>query len=892
MPNYGRTSNREAQRSWRLGIVVAAGLFLGCFSACQPSAAQSQSRGKEALRSGDYAKARHHFEAALKSGAGQEESQVGLLQTLRETGHYDEARRRGEEFLAGRPGSAAVRLETARSLNARGEYASAEKHLRAAVPLGGPARSDVVRELALLLEGTGRQDEARNLWQQLVDQYRKGSARDSQTLGNVAVAAWRLGWAQDAKDLFMDATTGPDAPLEALSNFGYLFLEKYNATDALGVFRDCLKINKQYAEGLLGVALAKKYESSPEVEDYAKAALEVNSNLVPAMNLLAELRMQEENYDGALKEIRRALEVNPKDLDSLSLEAVYHHFKGDQARFAEVEQKALGINPSYGRFHLAIAENLVTRRKYQEAVDINRKALSLDAKLWPAYANLGINLMRVGDLAEGRKALQQAFDGDPFNVWAFNTLDLLDQMDKFSRFESEHFVFRAAKEDEPTLSRYAPRLAEEAYARLSERYGFKPAGPIQLEIFPDHGSFAVRTLGLPGLGALGVCFGKVIAMDSPRARKAGSFNWGSTLWHEFAHVITLQMTRHNVPRWFSEGVSVYEERRARPGWGDDLTAHFLKAYQEEKHLKVSELNAGMMRPKFPEQIALSYYQASLVCELIEEKFGFAKIREALALFAENHSSEEVFRRALGWDTATLDREYERFLEARIHASAGHLDFSRPKGRDAANQKGLDKEGLAAHLEKNPNDFFANLAMGALLRKEKSNGPAEVYLKKAQKLFPEFVESDNPYQILAEIYLEEKREDEALTQLLGWSRFDENSVWPLVRAAEIYRNRKDWAGAARVLELSVYIDPYDPNVHGMLGEAAVEAGNWPAAVAAYQTLVSLAPSDPAGAHYNLARAWLGYGKKQEAKRETLRALEIAPSYEKAQQLLLKLSGSPP
>ncbi len=844
------------------------------------------------MRSGDYAKAKEHFEAALKSSAGQEESQVGLLQTLRETGQYDEARRRGEEFLAGRPGSAALRLETARSLIARGEYAAAEKHLRAALPVGGATRGDVTRELALLLEDTGRQDEARNLWQQLVDEYRKGGARDSQTLGNAAVAAWRLGWAHDAKDLFIDATTGPAAPPEALSNFGYLFLDKYDATNALGVFRDGLKINKQYPEALLGVALAKKYESSPEVEDYAKAALEVNPNLVPAMNLLAALRMQEENYDAALKEIRRALEVNPKDLESLSLEAVYHHFKGDQARFAEVEQKVLGINPSYGRFYFTVAENLVTRRKYQEAVDLNRKALSLDAKLWPAYASLGINLMRVGDLVEGRKALQQAFDGDPFNIWAFNTLDLLDQMDKFSRFESEHFVFRVAKEDEPTLSRYAPRLAEEAYARLSERYGFKPAGPIQMEIFPDHGGFEVRTVGVPGLGALGVCFGKVIAMDSPRARKTGSFNWGSTLWHEFAHVITLQMTRHNVPRWFSEGVSVYEERRARPGWGDDLTAHFLKAYQEGKALKVSELNSGMMRPKFPEQIAFSYYQASLVCELIEEKFGFTKIREALALFADNLPSEEVFRRALGWDMATLDREYERFLEGRVRARSEPLDFSRLKERDAMNPKGPGKEQLTSLLEKNPNDFFANLALGTLLRKEKSNGPAEVYLKKAQKLFPEFVEPDNPYQILAEIYLEEKREDEALTELLGWSRFDENSAWPLVRAAEIYRNRKDWAGAARVLELSVYINPYDTNIQGMLGEAAVEAGNWPAAVAAYQTLVSLAPSDPAGAHYNLARAWLGYGKKQEAKRETLRALEIAPSYEKAQQLLLKLSGSPP
>jgi hypothetical protein len=116
-------------------------------------------------------------------------------------------------------------------------------------------------------------------------------------------------------------------------------------------------------------------------------------------------------------------------------------------------------------------------------------------------------------------------------------------MEKFARNRSEHFVFSMSKEDVPALTAYAPDLAEEVYSKLTERYGFKPEGPLHIEIFPDHDGFAVRTLGLPGLGgALGVCFGKVIAIDSPRARDQGKFNWGSTLWHEFAHVITLQMT--------------------------------------------------------------------------------------------------------------------------------------------------------------------------------------------------------------------------------------------------------------------------------------------------------------------------------------------------------------
>ena len=64
-----------------------------------------------------------------------------------------------------------------------------------------------------------------------------------------------------------------------------------------------------------------------------------------------------------------------------------------------------------------------------------------------------------------------------------------------------------------------------------------------------HDDFAVRTAGLPGLiGALGVCFGRVVTMDSPHARP-GDFQWEATLWHELTHVITLQMSNSRVPRW-------------------------------------------------------------------------------------------------------------------------------------------------------------------------------------------------------------------------------------------------------------------------------------------------------------------------------------------------------
>ena len=75
----------------------------------------------------------------------------------------------------------------------------------------------------------------------------------------------------------------------------------------------------------------------------------------------------------------------------------------------------------------------------------------------------------------------------------------------------------------------------------------------------------MRNLGLPGLvGALGACFGRVVSMDSPQAKAPGTFSWQATLWHELAHVVTLQMSNQRVPRWLTEGISVYEEGREKP----------------------------------------------------------------------------------------------------------------------------------------------------------------------------------------------------------------------------------------------------------------------------------------------------------------------------------------
>ncbi|MBN1569136.1 MAG: tetratricopeptide repeat protein [Acidobacteria bacterium] len=897
-PNSIPTASKD--RGKLIGLIVGAvSLFtaLGSVPVMKSKNPDHFTQANAALRSGDYAVAAKSFESALKDKTNLEESRAGLLQTLRQTGAYREAVERSEDFLASQNRSPLLHLERGRIAEAMGDYPGAEKHLRQARSLasaGSTAYLDATRVLADLLEETGRRDEARILWDGLIEEFRNKRISGSQNLGNFAAAAWRRGYIEDAKDIFLDATD-PDrgeVSLEMLAGFGYLFLEKYNAQEALGVFRDCLDINRFYPEALIGIALAKRYDNDFEAETYAGSALKVNPNFGPALNILAELAIESEDHEEALKYIRAALDTNPANLEALSMQAVCRYFRGDAAGFAETEKKVLAINPSYGHFYYTMAEAFVSHRRYQEAVDFNRKAVALDPELWAAHASLGMNLTRIGNLQEGRRAIQTAFEGDPYNVWAFNSLKLLDQMDTFVRSRSAHFNFLMSKEDAPVLSSYVSELAEEAYSKLTQRYGFKPAGPIQVEIFPDHGGFAVRILGLPGLGgALGVCFGRVVAMDSPRERKAGDFNWGSTLWHELVHVMTLQMSNHNIPRWYTEGLSVYEENRARPGWGDKLTVSFMKAHKEGRLLKASELNAGITRPKTAEQIMLSYYQAGLVCKWIEEKFGFDKIRKSLLLFAENRPAEEVFRETLGMDTARMDAAFADFLNSQVRQLAAHFNFDQPAAnREEEPGGGNTRAGLEKQLQNNPGDFFANLNMGRLLFSEGARAEAEVYLKKAQQLFPHYVEPGNPYQLLGQMYLDMNRHEDSLAEYLAWSRLDGNSTEPLIKAAEIYGARSEWAPVARNLALSIYIHPYNPDVLKKLGDAAMKSSKWNEAISAFRALSGLNTSDAAGSHFDLARALLASGNKREAKRETLRALEIAPTFMEAQKLLLKLTES--
>ena len=425
------------------------------------------------------------------------------------------------------------------------------------------------------------------------------------------------------------------------------------------------------------------------------------------------------------------------------------------------------------------------------------------------------------------------------------------------------------------LSTYLRDLAEEAYDSLAARYQYKPQTPIRLEVYRSHADFSVRTVGLAGLGALGVSFGTTLAMDSPAARDAGDFNWGSTFWHELAHTFTLGASDHRVPRWLSEGLSVLEERRARKGWGADVTPEFLAAYKAGKLVKVSRMNDGFMRPAYPQQLIFSYYQASLVGELIERDFGQRAIVDMLNAYKTGATTEQVFQRVLKLSPEAFDAKFDAYLKERFGKLMAVIE---PKDvRKDAMPRAPAVDG----------EYTSTLSQGIAALEMKNYDEAIKWLEKAKTLFPEDASAQGPYWLLAQAYKAKGNARAEANELTAMTLRNEDHYGANIELSSVLEQLGDSAGAAAALDRAMYISPYDPAQHARLAALFARTGNKRGAVRERQAIVALNPVDRAEALYQLALAYYEAGDGTSARREVLRALEDAPNFEKAQELLLRL-----
>ena len=841
-----------------------------------------------ALREGRYDDALSAFEDASVA-TPTPRLYKGWIEALRLTGQYDDGLARVDAFLQKEPAS--VELENARGelLYERGRVDEARAAFKKAIAGGVLDSLDAELNLAILIYDEGDVADALRRFDRFIDVYNQSSKLRAEDLVAIGVACWYLGVTnpqlfRDALKALDEAKAKDPTSLEPTILAGVLFLEKYNSPDASTSFGEALAVNPNHPGALLGLAKVKAFDGSSEALTLTEKALEVNPNYVLARAFLAEQHLGLEQYDEARVEAKKALDINPVSRQALPILAASELLMGNEAAFAKIELRALARNPRDADFYNKLADIAVRNRLYHRAVEFASKAVELDDRSWEGYGLLGVNQLRLGDIDEGRANLERSFAGDPYNVWNKNTLDLLDTFPNYVTTETERFELFIEGTESELLAVYFRKIAEQAYDALAARYDFRPETPIRIEVFPSHGDFSVRTLGLPGLGALGVCFGPVIAVDSPSARPKGQFNWASTLWHELAHTFTLSVTDHKVPRWFSEGLSVLEERRARPGWGDDVNLGFLAAYLRDQLLPIAELNNGFMRPTYPQQIGISYYQASLVSELIERDYGFQAIRDMLDGYRRGLATPEVFQQVLELGLEEFDEKFETYLAERFDAVAATLRLP-PEGEGPP----VVVEDLSSRASQDEFDFIAHLEMGRRALADGDTDKAETYLERAKKLFPAYAEEGSPYIALAQMHEDAGRTARAAAELQTFVDINENHYDAHVKLSQLYQELGETEQAALILERALYIYPFELTVHQDLARLFRESERYQDVVSERRALVALT-TDRAQALYDLALAYHEAGDNVSARRELLRALELAPAFKDGLFLLLKLKAA--
>ncbi len=873
---------KEFFKTMRLNSVTSAlYMIVLLLTACAAAQAPTLEDVLEELKAGKYPEAITQLNRLLTTNPSEAEAQAGLLRAYLETGKYKEAEAAAKKFnsLQAKLALAEVYAITGRYNEAIAEFERIGKTAKDTVKY----RADLRR--AELLALTGKDDLAEPIFKTFIELYDSEKEKSAEDLTLITLALTNLDKFKDANDVILEAGSEDSEFIEAKLVGGEMFTTKYQYGDAADFYKEALEINENSARAYLGIATNKQIEGGEEMQAALTKALEINPNYVEAFTLRAMTRMEREDFAEAASDLDAALKINPNSLDAHSLKAALYWLQYRTAEQQAEEKAVLAINPKYGKLYETISHFATNTRRYAESAEFSKKAMELSPKLWDAQLSYGIALTRLGKVEEGRAIMEAGFKGDPFNIRAKNTLDLLDVLAEYPTTKQGDFIIRASAKETPAITPYAGSLLDEALKTLSAKYKFTPRAPITVEIYENHDDFAVRTLGLPGLGALGVCFGQVVTLDSPSARPAGEFNWGSTLWHEYTHVITLQTTDNRIPRWFSEGLSVFEERRARPGWGDDWNVMTLKAYAEGRFFKIADLDSGFLRPKSADSVPLAYFVASQVCEFITEKYGFEKILEMLAKYKAGAKNLDALQTTLNTTNENFDKGFNEFLQSKVgrYVKAGESLWKRKPGEKPS------KEAALTAVTANPDDFLANPMAGTMLKDEDAN-KAIGYLKKAIEVFPYLDGEGSAYETLAAIYEKQGNKQGQADTLEAHIKVDENNYEAVKKLAELRLALGDKAKALEALKLAFYINPFDSALHSQAGDLYVERNEAKQAITEYQVALNLKPANLAEAHYNLARALFADGNRRDSRKSLLQSLELAPGYGKALELLLKMKAN--
>ncbi len=735
----------------------------------------------------------------------------------------------------------------------------------------------------------GKPDEGKKLLRDLLKTansmpWRFQSASDYVWLGQ---AAARMDVdAREVLERFYDEALKLDPELrDVYVATGELALDKHDHKIAAETFRTALEKFPDDPDLLCGLAAAVGEESDDDARDLLKQALARNPRHIPSLLAVAEEALAHEAFDDARAALDRVHAVYAEHARAWALRAVLAHLQADEKEEAECRKRALATWKKNPDVDHVIGAKLSAAYRFAEGAEHQREALKLDNTYLPARTQLAQDLLRLGENDEGWALVDEVQQADEYNVVAYNLATLHERIQHYTVLESEHFRVSMDRREAAVYGQAVVDLLERACQTLGDKYGWQPTERVAVEILTRQQDFAVRTFGLPGGdGILGVCFGRVITVNSPAALQGNPSNWHATLWHEYCHVVTLELTKHRIPRWLSEGISVYEERQADPTWGNRLNPSVRRMILDGEMASVSELSQAFRQSRSAEHFNLAYYESSLVVEYLVDNYGIETLRGILDDLAKG----VPVNISLSQRTSSLgefETDFDNFAREQALNYGPKVDWNAELAKEIPAD---DLEALEAWVKEHPKHYLGRLRLAQALIKAEDTKRAITLLRALIKDVPDWSGDDSPYALLAKVYRDQKNVAKERQTLEDLASRSDDALVTYRRLLELAASERDEQAIATNYRRYLQVQPLDESPHRQAAESGLRGGDVELAVSAARVLVAFEPADRAGARYLLARLLHAQGQP-EAKRQVLLALEERPRYRDAQRLLLDIVG---
>ncbi len=371
-----------------------------------------------------------------------------------------------------------------------------------------------------------------------------------------------------------------------------------------------------------------------------------------------------------------------------------------------------------------------------------------------------------------------------------------------------HFVIAYQPGVDEVLVPYADEALEKAYKRLGDIFRMHPSEPVRVE--------PLRASELENRGPIALCKYNRLMIVSPRALVYG-YSWLDTLAHEYIHLLINKRSNGKVPIWLHEGMARFFQNRWRETSNSTLEPHsedlLARALRKRKLIRFEAMSPSMAKLPTQEDTALAYAEVFMVMELLYEKDGVDGVNQLLDLMRDGKTDREAVERVVQKSFKRFQREWRNYLYQRnlktmpTYASNKLLfrDGAKPtdelegiaeKARDftylgdrlAVKRRyaaAAKEYGKALEVLEGPQPLISAKLAGALLKQGRN--------RKVPSIVTPALEL-NPGQVLLYLYRGKAR--------LALGRYDL---------------------AYRDLVNAVRINPFDPEVHGLLAQVLDKQG---------------------------------------------------------------------